>query len=420
MLALFLGENMKYTNAFTNDFVLTDDILSIGQQAKERKRLNPKTIDATIGALLDDSGKLLAFQTVEDTLNSLDSRKVRAYPPVDGGKPFKSALKHWVFQDTLNHLEQHFKMEVLATPGASGALSNILSNYVTKGDLVVLPDIFWSNYAAIIHATEAFYVTFPMFLNQGFNLDGFKMITTQVAEKTNKVVVLLNDPCQNPTGYSLSETELKGVIQHLDALAKKTPVVLIYDIAYLDYADIDYKDTRKRFLNFLDVKSDLLITVAFSASKTFGIYGYRGGGIVALSKSQSVIDEFSRVSLYKARSTWSCPPTEPIFLLNTLVEDTVLNQTFRTELYEVRNLLQKRAKAFIEEAKQIGLKHYPYVSGFFVTIPVESPKKVFERLKEQDIFVVPLSNAIRVALAAITELEIIGLPTKIKREIEKA
>ena len=47
-------------------------------------------------------------------------------------------------------------------------------------------------------------------------------------------------------------------------------------------------------------------------------------------------------------------------------------------------------------------------------------KKVFERLKEQDIFVVPLSNAIRVALAAITELEIIGLPTKIKREIEKA
>ena len=411
---------MNYTNAITKDFLLTDDILSIGQQAKERKRLNPSTIDATIGALLDDSGKLLAFQSVEETLKNLDSRKVRAYPPVDGGKPFKSALKHWVFQDALPVLDTHFKMEVLATPGASGALSNILSNYVTKGDLVVLPDIFWSNYAAIIHATGASYVTYPMFLNQGFNLEGFKKTTQDIFEKTQKVVVLLNDPCQNPTGYSLSNDELKGIISHLDRLAKDHPVVLIYDIAYLDYADIVYKDTRKRFLNFTEVKSDLLITIAFSASKTFGIYGYRGGGIVALSKSQDVISEFSRVSIYKARSTWSCPPTEPIFLLNTLVEDATLNQNFRTELDEVRNLLQKRAKAFIGEAKAIGLNHYPYVSGFFVTIPVKEPKVVFERLKEKDIFVVPLSNAIRVALAAITEKEIIGLPTKIKQEIEKA
>ncbi len=65
----------------------------------------------------------------------------------------------------------------------------------------------------------------------------------------------------------------------------------------------------------------------------------------------------------------------------------------------------------------MGLVHYPYVAGFFVTIPVLEPKKVFERLKDKDIFVVPLTNAIRVALAAISEPEIKGLAQKIKAEL---
>lgn len=408
---------MKFTNTFTEDFALTDDILSIGQMAKERKKQNPKTIDATIGALLDDQGKLLAFKSVEQTIDTLDSAKVRAYPPVDGGKPFKQSLKQWVFQDTLKDIESAFNMDVLATPGASGALSNVLANYVTKGDMVILPDIFWSNYAAIIHATEAGHVTYPMFKEGKFNLKAFKNTTNLIAKETNKVVVLLNDPCQNPTGYSLSMDELEQIITHLNELGKTIPVILIYDVAYLDYADLLYEDTRNRFKSFLKVTSSMLITIAFSASKTFGIYGYRGGGVVALSKDKAVMEEFSRVALYKARSTWSCPPTEPIFLLNTLQDNDALKQAFLGELKDVRQLLQERATIFIEEAKSVGLTHYPYVAGFFVTIPVLEPKAVFERLKSKDIFVVPLSNAIRVALAAINVSEIKGLATKIKAEI---
>ena len=223
--------------------------------------------------------------------------------------------------------------------------------------------------------------------------------------------------CQNPTGYSLSKAELEGIIAHLDELGKTIPVVLIYDIAYLDYADSKYEDTRNRFKTFLNVNSSMLITIAFSASKTFGIYGYRGGGVIALSKDQQVIEEFSRVALYKARSTWSCPPTEPIFLMNALHENPDLQKQFLIELNEVRALLQARAQVFIKEANAVNLVHYPYVSGFFVTIPVLQPKVVFERLKAKDIFVVPLTSAIRVALAAISVKEIEGLALKIKQEI---
>ena len=76
---------MNYANDFTKTFELADDILSIGAKAKKRKSVNPDCIDATIGALLDDSGKLLAFQSIESQIRSMDSTKLRAYPPVDGG-----------------------------------------------------------------------------------------------------------------------------------------------------------------------------------------------------------------------------------------------------------------------------------------------------------------------------------------------
>lgn len=418
MLALLLKENiMKYANAFTNTFSLADDILSIGISAKKRKMEAPNVIDATIGALLDEDGKLLSFDSIEHLRNNLDSQKVRAYPPIDGGKPFQSAVRNWVFKENKDKIEAYFHVSSLATPGASGALSNILSNYTEKGDIVLLPDIHWSNYQAIIGQTMAEYDVYKMFDGDTFNIEGFKEKCTEVLRKTNKLVVLLNDPSQNPTGYSLKREELQSVIKHLDVLAKKAPVILIYDIAYLDYADETYAQTRDRFLGFLEIKSNLLVAICFSASKTFSIYGLRGGALIGLSRDKDIMDEFARISLYKARSTWSCPPTTPIQILIALDEDNELKKSFTGELLLVRKLLQDRATIFLEEAKQIGLAVLPYKEGFFITIPSKDPQRTFTDLKAKDIFVVPLNQAIRVAISALSLKDIKGLPKAIKAHL---
>ena len=409
---------MKYANAFTDTFHLGDDILTIASSAKSRKKEHPEAIDATIGALLDEQGKLLAFESIETLRCNLDSQKLRAYPPVDGGKDFQNAVRNWVFKDKRAALESHFHMASLATPGASGALSNILSNYTNEDDIVLIPDIHWSNYQAIIGQTKATYDTYPLFEGDHFNLSGFKEKALDVLNKTGKLVVLLNDPSQNPTGYSLSKTELQSIIAYLDLQAKSHPVILIYDIAYLDYADRDYSLTRNRFEHFLAIESDLLVAVCFSASKTFGVYGLRGGALIGFSRNGSLIEEFSRISLYKARSTWSCPPTTPIHIMNALDQDDTLRMTFIEELKAVRSLLQARAHAFLVEANEVGLKMLPYKEGFFITIPCQHPQKTYQSLMTKDIFVIPLSNAIRVAVAAISLKEIKGLPEIIKAHLQ--
>ena len=400
---------MNFANDFSKTFELADDILSIGANAKKRKIVCPTCVDATIGALLDDDGKLLAFESIERLRCEMDSQKLRAYPPVDGGEPFKTAVSKWVFGNQFDLIEQKFVRKVLATPGASGALSTVLGNYAAKGDLVLLPDIFWSNYQAIIHQTGANYETYPLFKDNHFNMEGFVEKTLEVVEKTKKLIVLINDPCQNPTGYSLTQNELKNILNHLDQLGKKHPVIFIYDIAYLDYADESFEETRKRFSNFLSIESNMLITVAFSASKTFGVYGLRGGALIGLSNDKTIMQEFERICLYKARSTWRCPPTTPIQIMNLLDSNQADKNAFIEELKCVRNLLQQRANIFMKEAKTCGLVTYPYTHGFFVTIPCEHPTETYQSLLKDDIFVIPLSGAIRVALSALPIKDVYGL-----------
>ena len=55
-------------------------------------------------------------------------------------------------------------------------------------------------------------------------------------QQQKKVVAIINDPCHNPTGYSLSDDEWNAVIDVLNELSKQGPVILLNDIAYIDFA----------------------------------------------------------------------------------------------------------------------------------------------------------------------------------------
>ena len=57
------------------------------------------------------------------------------------------------------------------------------------------------------------------------------------------------------------------------------------------------------------------------------------------------------------------------------------------------------------------------LAGFFITIKAKDPVKTFNGLINEDIFIIPLQNAIRVALSAINEKDIIGLPEKLKKHL---
>ena len=95
---------------------------------------------------------------------------------------------------------------------------------------------------------------------------------------------------------------------------------------------------------------------------------------------------------------------------------------FRAEQEQLRLSLLKRAELFMKEAKEIDLPVCPFDAGFFVTVPTVKAEEVAAELRKSDLFVVPLGDGanagLRVALCAIPEEKITGIPQKIKAALD--
>src|SRR5438132_560505 len=79
--------------------------------------------------------------------------------------------------------------------------------------------------------------TFSMFDAKG-DLDALALdraLGKQLDEQ-KRALVFLNDPCHNPTGYSMRASEWSAVVERLLAHASKAPVTLLVDTAYFAYA----------------------------------------------------------------------------------------------------------------------------------------------------------------------------------------
>ena len=54
--------------------------------------------------------------------------------------------------------------------------------------------------------------------------------------------MVLNDPCQNPTGYTMTDLEWVKLVDLINEVSKDgTPFVLLHDMAYIDY---DYRNVN--------------------------------------------------------------------------------------------------------------------------------------------------------------------------------
>ena len=71
---------------------------------------------------------------------------------------------------------------------------------------------------------------YSLFEGDHFNIASFKETCLETMKKQNKLVVVINDPCHNPTGYSLTHEEWDEVIIFLNECSKTHAIVLLNDI----------------------------------------------------------------------------------------------------------------------------------------------------------------------------------------------
>jgi len=395
---------------------MLSNILKVSQEAKAAKRLNPQLIDATVGMLNRESGQLFSYRTVSESLNRLNDNEMFSYSPANGTAEFRSGVIDWVFGKNKEQITKAFTISVIPTTGGSGAISNAVYNFNDFGQKILLPNHYWTPYENIAEEANLGVETFLMFDEEmHFNRQEFRRQALALAGRQHRLFVILNDPCNNPTGLSLSKDDWKDVIDVLNQIARQDiPVILLHDLAYIDYHSAGFDGARGIFETYLDMDERILTIIAFSGSKTFSLYGFRIGAQVGMSKSKSVMEDFCRVGDYSVRARFSSVSRSGMSVIGSIFTNPDKKAAFQAELLEAREILGKRVQLFFECATKYQLTTLPYSGGFFIGVPTENPN-IFEDLVKDGVYVITMPGLIRVAISSVPLTDIDRMVQIIKK-----
>jgi len=229
-----------------------------------------------------------------------------------------------------------------------------------------------------------------------------RALATQIAEQ-KRVLLVLNDPCHNPTGYSMRPEEWRAVVERLIARSSEAPITLLVDMAYFAYNANDPRAFLKELRPLLG-KVGLLF--AWSASKTYTHYGLRVGAIVACVPDAAARTATEAALSYSSRGTWSNCTRGGMRAITRLLTDPALAQACDRERDQLKALLGARVAAFNELAPKRSLRYPRYEGGFFVTVFADDAHERAVRMKEKGVFVVPAKGALRVALCSVAAKDV--------------
>ncbi len=369
-----------------------------------------KVCNATVGTLLDDQGNLIVLSSVDKVFHELSPAEYAAYAPIGGTPGFRKA----VIQTALRDYQPKGIVKAVASPGGTGSIRLAVGNYTERGDKILVADWHWGPYGKIAGELGRGTATFRLFDKDGhFNTEDFKATLESLLKEQNSLLLILNTPAQNPTGYRMSDDEWAQVISVIKAQPKDKKIALLVDTAYIDFAG-DENEVRS-FLPFLeDVPDNVKTMLAYSLSKTFTLYGLRCGALIGFSKTEEEAEEFVRVCEYSARASWSNSPKVGQSIIERIFADPELLKKVTAEREELRNMLLERGHAFEEEAKKVGLPMMPFDGGFFAVIPCENPAALGREIEKEGIFIIPFGDGLRVSLAAIPMDQCRMIPAKVK------
>lgn len=374
------------------------------------KHGHENTINATIGSLLDDDGNLIVLSSVEEIVHNLSGADFAEYAPIAGTPGFKKA----VTKAALGNYEPNGFVKVVATPGGTGSIRNAIANYSCLGDSILTHNWHWGPYKSIAGEQGRSLETFEMFDEDGnFNLADFEYKIKKLTRTQDRLLIILNTPANNPTGYSLSMEDWYGVKNILDGIDLEKKIALLVDVAYIDFAG-ETNETRE-FLSVIDtLRSNVLPIIAYSASKTFTFYGFRCAAMLCLAHNPEVAEEFERVCTFSSRASWSNSPRAPQIVIEKIYNDNDMMRRVDKERAKYREILQRRGKAFEEEAAALRLQMVPFRSGFFITIPYDNPALLCQALEKKGVFLIEQNQGVRVSVASISEDKCRKLPAIIK------
>jgi aromatic-amino-acid transaminase len=383
-----------------------DPIFALNREAMQRRQRGESIVNATVGALLDDDGKLSVLASAARAVHEVSAVEWATYAPIAGSPDFLRA----VMDDLLSGQPELREIATaVATPGGTGALRHAIANYLEPGQAILTTSFFWGPYQTLADEADRKVETFAMFAGDdatSLDIGALDRALGKQLATQKRALLFLNDPCHNPTGYSMRTEEWAEVARCVLAHAERAPVTLLIDCAYFAYGRADSRAFMKELLPLIG-KAEILF--AWSASKTFTHYGLRVGALVACVADAKERATTEAALSYSCRGTWSNCNRGGLAAVTRLLTDRALALSCDAEREALKATLRARVDAFNTLARPRGLRYPRYEGGFFVTVFDEDAENRAKLMRAAGVFVVPQRGALRVALCSVAERDVARL-----------
>lgn len=340
-------------------------IVAQSDEAKEKA----KKYNATVG-LATDKGEPFYLRDIYSQFRdgALKPSQIFSYAPGGGDKTLRALWRDSMIRK--NPSLQGKKMSLpLVTGGLTHAISMTAQLFVSEGDSVVCPDLFWDNYDLIFRdLVGAEPVLFPFYgPDGGFNIEGMRNALLSVPGDYARII--LNFP-NNPTGYTPSEDEARKIVDAVVSVADTgKKVMVISDDAYFGLFFEDGTEKESLFSFFADAHENIFAVKGDAATKEEMVWGFRVGFLTYASKgfSDAHIDALVKKTLGMIRCTASnCDRPGQSLIVSAMQNGTHYDEDKERIFSEMKKRYEIVRKAVSKHEKEIVLTPYRFNSGYFM------------------------------------------------------
>lgn len=407
---------MTFYSTIGKNMILPQDVLI---QSKETQEI-PGSINATIG-MATENGKVMKLNSLEDIIKNVSSECYLPYSPTPGTLNIRQQWKDKILKENKN-LRQEYLSQPIATTGITQGIDIVANLFSEKGDALILPNLFWQNYAQIYNVKLGVNIyTYDQFNNENkYNLDAFKNTLYNIKE--NKIHILLNFP-NNPTGYTPSREEFKSITEIIENFLvenENKSVILLCDDAYFGlFFEENNKNSTINCLEKLVNNENCLIIKIDGVTKEYYAWGLRLGFITYYIKDDILRNEIMAKTQGYIRSSTSSGSTIAQIAIQKLLSENkyILEKENNDNIIKNRYITLKQSieKENLESLTRV----LPFNSGYFFTI--ELPKEInahefrLRLLEKYKLGIYSMDeNNIRIAFSCLEESYIPELVKNIK------
>jgi aspartate/methionine/tyrosine aminotransferase len=341
--------------------------------------------NATIG-MARYRGKPLHLPTIRKLIPELDTEEIFSYASTPGILELRELWKKNMEKKNPDLTGKPTSLP-LVVAGITTGISVAANLFVDKGDIIIIPDMFWGNYRLILEGKkEGTIISVPFYNEEGkLNLCKLEETIYNNASK-GKLVLLFNFP-NNPTGYSPLNDEIPPLVSMLKKAADTgLKLLIITDDSYFGLFFENNIFTQSIFTVLAALHPNILAVKLDGSTKEDFVWGFRIGFLTYGGKG--LTPEHYHALEQKTMGVIRSTISNSNRLGQSLIIRALKSSTYDREKEENFRIIKAkydRVKEILgRKRKKSPLKPLPFNSGYFMCFRLEGGST--EKLRQYLLF----------------------------------